>query len=58
MIKYFLHYLKYWSEPCFKKHSSTSRDLVDISAVLLYVITQAPMKRLRQMNIEILENQK
>ena len=58
MLKYFLYYLKYWSEPWFKKHSSTSRNLVDISAVLLYVISQAPMKRLRQMNIEILENKK
>ena len=58
MLKNFLYYLKYWSDPWFKKHSSASRNLVDISAVLLYVITQAPMKRLRQMNIEILKNQK
>ena len=33
MLKYFLYYLKYWCEPWFKKHSSISRNLVDISAV-------------------------
>ena len=48
--------LKYWSEPWFKKHYlSSSRNLVDISAVLLYIFTQAPIKRLCQMNIEILK---
>ena len=50
--------LKYWSEPWFKKHFSPSRNLVDISAVLLYIFTQEPIKRLCQMNIEILKKVK
>ena len=57
-LSIFLYYLKYWSEPLFKKYSSTSRNLVDISAVLLYVFSQATITRLRQMNIKILKNWK
>ena len=51
--------LKYWSEPSFKKNFlSSSRNLVDISAVLLYIFAQALIKRLCLMNIKILKKVK